>query len=161
MTFDSVFNLQKEMGINKTKRQTRNVSRVAATLLSYTVSRIWNLLLEGNIFFFPLLLHSQIYMENSNITKVNPALKISVMTFWCHILKLNLLILLVFMFHCRLKGPPLEFLFWTKSIRPRYSPFNCQPSPKMDLISFIVKLRKKIQLQCDSLFMWDPETKNG
>ena len=67
----------------------------------------------------------------------------------------------IFMFQGRLKGPPLEFPFWPKSIRPRYIPFNCQPSIKVVLVSFIRKLRRKIWLQCDSSFMWDPETKNG
>ena len=83
------------------------------------------------------------------------------MIFWCHILKLNLLILLFFMFQGALKGPPLEFPFWPNSVRPRYIPFNCQPSIKVVLVSFIRKLRKKkIRLQCDSSFMWDPETKD-
>lgn len=145
------------METNKTKRQAWNVSRVAAT---YSVTCIKNLKASSrrkDIFLpttiaFPDL-HGEFRHHKSKSSFENI----------CHDFLMSYFqkILLVFMFHCRLKRPPLEFLFWTKSIRPRYSPFNCQPSPKMDLISFIVKLRKKIQLQCDSLFMWDPETKNG
>ena len=93
MTFDKSLQLAKGNGGKWNQGASLGCFQSCRDLSHLHVSRIWKRFLEGKIFFSPLLLHSQIYMENSNITKINPALKISVMTFWCHILKLNLLIL--------------------------------------------------------------------